>query len=68
VPPIGCLTCRQRVAYRHGNCNRCLAGHVRRIGQGKTTWAKLEAEGLARPVRPSKWMVRFYRITRSEGE
>jgi hypothetical protein len=60
----GCLTCRQHVAYRHGNCNRCLAWHVQAIKQGNTTWAQLEAQGLAQPVGKTgaKWMIGFRRL------
>jgi len=64
MPIPGCLTCRQHVAYRHGNCNRCLARHVPAIRQGKVTWAQLEAQGFPRPVEKTgaKWMAGFRRL------
>jgi hypothetical protein len=61
VEPIGCLTCHQRIACRHGCCLSCYDRHWRAVRAGKTTWAKLEKQGLAAPVRPSgeRWMPKW---------
>jgi hypothetical protein len=48
--PVVCLTCRQRVAYQRGICELCRRRHSRAVRAGKTTWAELEAAGLALPA------------------
>jgi hypothetical protein len=49
---IVCLTCRERAAATRGCCNRCYERHRSAVRAGKTTWAALEAEGLALPAVP----------------
>jgi hypothetical protein len=44
---VACLTCKERIAYRRGNCNRCYVRYQQAIRDGKTTWAELEEKGLA---------------------
>jgi hypothetical protein len=50
APPLGCLTCRQRVATSRGCCERCYGRHRLAVAQGRATWADLEARGLVAPV------------------
>jgi hypothetical protein len=52
ITPIHCLTCRARIARSRGCCGPCLARHRKAVAEEKTTWADLEARGLALPVRP----------------
>jgi hypothetical protein len=44
---ISCLTCKERLAYRRGNCLRCYDRYRKSVQAGKTTWAELEEKGLA---------------------
>jgi hypothetical protein len=44
---LSCLTCKERMAYRRGNCNRCYVRYQQAIRDGKTTWTELEEKGLA---------------------
>ena len=55
---IACLKCRERVAYRRGNCMLCHGRNVKAVRQGKTTWAELVTRGLALPAkhRGQNWM------------
>jgi hypothetical protein len=58
VKPIGCLTCRERIAWRRGCCTACYDRHGRAVRQGKTIWADLETRGLAAPAQllDRKWL------------
>jgi hypothetical protein len=55
---LACLTCKERMAYRRGNCNRCYVRYKQAIRDGKTNWVELENKGLAlRPKdRGVNWM------------
>jgi hypothetical protein len=55
---LACLTCKERVVYRRGNCMRCHGRHALAVRSGKATWAELEEKGLALPAkgRGHNWM------------
>jgi hypothetical protein len=46
-----CLTCKEQFAVSRGRCQRCNRRHRPAVKRGLTTWEKLEAAGLAAPVR-----------------
>jgi hypothetical protein len=50
--PLSCLTCRRRVIHIRGLCPACYTRHRAAVRAGKTTWAALEAAGLALPAQP----------------
>lgn len=55
LPVARCLTCGQAIPpmphrSARGNCTACHSKYVRAIRAGKTTWARLEAEGKACPA------------------
>jgi hypothetical protein len=55
---LTCLTCKERFAYRRGNCIRCHGRYANAVRSGKTTWVELEEKGLALPAkrRGHNWM------------
>jgi hypothetical protein len=48
-----CLSCRERLPRRRGLCDACYYRLRVAVHAGETTWAALEAEGLALPTRPT---------------
>jgi hypothetical protein len=56
--PLSCLACRERVPRTRGLCERCHGRARKAIARGETTWAALEARGLALPPekRGDSWM------------
>lgn len=60
-PSPSCLTCHQRLGRVRGLCDPCRVKHGRAIKAGKTTWAELERQGLARPAgsRGDLWRHRY---------
>jgi hypothetical protein len=54
--PISCLTPNcGRIATQRGLCETCYARLKARVRAGQTTWADLEARGLALPARGRGW-------------
>ena len=49
-----CLTCHQRPPVCRGCCPRCIKRHQTAVTKGETTWAELEAKGLALPAKPAR--------------
>jgi hypothetical protein len=47
-----CLGCKKNPVNARGLCQRCYARWYHRVKTGKTTWAALEASGLALPIQP----------------
>lgn len=45
-----CLTCGKRVPMFRGMCRSCYNAARRDVRSGLTTWARLEAAGLALPA------------------
>ena len=52
--PLVCLECRERFASSRGLCRRCYQRLNWQVRTGKTTWAKLEKAGRARP-KAGRW-------------
>jgi hypothetical protein len=65
MPPksLFCLTCRSRTGRRRGCCWICHKQHQEAVRAGATTWAELEARGLAAPAdsKGRMWMADFHR-------
>jgi hypothetical protein len=57
---VACLTCGKHVAAHRGCCSTCYRRHCLAVRAGQTTWAKLEAAGLAVPAAPVGWAFRRY--------
>jgi hypothetical protein len=51
--PINCLACREHLARARGLCATCYNRLGKAVRSGKTTWATLEAAGLALPAAPT---------------
>jgi hypothetical protein len=51
--PRPCLSCRERFPRCRGLCPTCYDRSGRAVRSGETTWARLEAAGLALPAEPA---------------
>jgi hypothetical protein len=59
--PSPCLSCRQRFPRARGLCPTCYDRSGLAVRSGETSWARLEAAGLALPAAPagSAWRKGF---------
>lgn len=71
---ITCCKCHERIVRNRGNCDRCYQQHQKAIRRGETTWAQLEAQGLAKPKQPQEqkmphwWRIRRLRLDDRETQ
>lgn len=63
-PHRGCVVCKtkQAKAAKRGLCTACYQAAYRAIASGKSSWAELEAAGLALPLGAMKRKSKFLSV------